>query len=53
MVKLKNTSEKVVLVTGATSGIGLEIAKEFIRRKLITIVTGRNYKLLKKHFKKV
>jgi len=43
----KRLSEKIAIVTGGTSGLGLAIAKKFIGRSMITIVTGRNEKKLK------
>jgi len=40
-------SEKIAIVTGGTSGLGLAIAKKFIGQSMITIVTGRNERKLK------
>ncbi len=41
---LKN---KVVLITGATSGIGLEAARKFAEQKAKILITGRNIEKLK------
>ncbi|GAB4337716.1 MAG: 3-oxoacyl-[acyl-carrier-protein] reductase [Calditrichia bacterium] len=38
--------EKVVVVTGATRGIGAEIAREFARRGASVVISGRNTELL-------
>lgn len=43
-MKLKN---KKVLITGANRGIGLELAKEIVRKEGIVILTGRNKNQLK------
>ncbi|MBI9054379.1 MAG: SDR family NAD(P)-dependent oxidoreductase [Bacteroidales bacterium] len=37
-----NLSENTVLITGGSSGIGFEMAKEFLKRKNKVIITGRN-----------
>ena len=37
-----NLSENTILITGGSSGIGFEMAKEFIKRKNKVIITGRN-----------
>lgn len=43
-----NLSENTILITGGTSGIGFEMAKEFMKRNNKVIVTGRNEKKLQK-----
>ncbi len=43
----KRLSEKVAIVTGGTSGLGLAIAKKFIGRSMVTIITGRDERKLK------
>lgn len=37
---------KIVLITGGSSGIGLEIAKKFAQTRAMVIITGRNEKKL-------
>ena len=45
-----NLSENTVLITGGSSGIGFEIAKQFLQRDNKVIITGRNeQKLQKRH----
>lgn len=39
-----NLSGNTILITGGTSGIGFEMAKEFVKRNNKVIVTGRNEK---------
>ncbi len=41
-------SGNTILITGGASGIGYEMAKEFIKRKNTVIVTGRNEQKLQK-----
>lgn len=41
-MKLKPIDEQVVVVTGATSGIGLETALQFARRGAKLVLTGRS-----------
>ncbi|MCV9386865.1 SDR family oxidoreductase [Reichenbachiella ulvae] len=43
-----NLSENTILVTGGTSGIGYEMAKEFLKRDNKVIITGRNEQKLQK-----
>lgn len=37
-----------ILITGGTSGIGLESAKEFLKRSNTVIITGRDKKRLER-----
>ena len=46
----KNLKKKVALVTGASSGIGLEIAKFFLSKGYIVLPCARRLELLKKLF---
>ncbi|HEX9503304.1 MAG TPA: SDR family NAD(P)-dependent oxidoreductase, partial [Patescibacteria group bacterium] len=41
-------SRNTILITGGTSGIGYEMAKEFIKNGNTVIVTGRNEQKLQK-----
>ena len=41
-------SGNTILITGGTSGIGYEMAKEFIKNRNTVIVTGRNEQKLQK-----
>jgi uncharacterized oxidoreductase len=43
-----NLSGNTILITGGSSGIGLELAKELLKRNNKVIVTGRNAKKLQK-----
>lgn len=43
-----NLSGNTVLITGGSSGIGLEIAKQFLKRDNRVIITGRNEQKLQK-----
>ncbi len=43
-----NLSENTILITGGSSGIGFEMAKEFLKRNNKVIVTGRNAEKLQK-----
>ena len=40
MTEIKEPSNRVALITGSTSGIGLAIAKAFVKRGVNVIVTG-------------
>lgn len=42
-----NLKNKIVLITGSSRGIGLEIAKKFLEEKSIIIITSRSEKELK------
>lgn len=44
----KQFQGKTIFVTGGTSGIGLQIAKDFLSEGAIVIITGRNIEKLKK-----
>lgn len=43
-----NLSENTILITGGSSGIGFEMAKEFLKRKNKVIITGRNEQRLQR-----
>ena len=45
----KNSSQiqKVAIITGGTSGLGLAMAKKFVEKEILTIVTGRDEAKLK------
>jgi uncharacterized oxidoreductase len=43
-----NLSENTILITGGSSGIGLEMAKAFLKRNNKVIITGRNAEKLQK-----
>jgi len=43
-----NLNGNTILITGGTSGIGYEMAKEFIKQKNTVIITGRNEQKLQK-----
>ena len=43
-----NLSGNTILITGGSSGIGLEMAKNFLKRKNKIIITGRNEQKLQK-----
>src|SRR5258708_7811673 len=47
MKKENNRRQKVAIVTGGASGLGLAIAKKFVEQEILTIVTGRDDKKLK------
>ena len=38
-----NFNKKLVLITGSTKGIGLDIAKRFLGYKAKVIITGREF----------
>jgi len=46
--KTMKQSGNTILITGGTSGIGYEMAKEFIKNRNTVIVTGRNEQKLQK-----
>jgi NAD(P)-dependent dehydrogenase (short-subunit alcohol dehydrogenase family) len=41
-MKKDSHTQKIALVTGGTSGLGLAIAKKFVDQKILTIITGRD-----------
>jgi len=41
-------TENTILITGGTSGIGFEMAKEFLKLNNKVIITGRNEQKLQK-----
>jgi len=43
----KRVQQKIALITGGASGIGLAIAQKFISQGIRTIITGRDTKKLK------
>jgi uncharacterized oxidoreductase len=43
-----NLSENTILITGGSSGIGFEMAKEFLKRNNKVIITGRNEERLQR-----
>ena len=43
-----NLKNKKVLITGSTKGIGLEIARLFLKENSQVVLNGRNNKNLKK-----
>jgi uncharacterized oxidoreductase len=43
-----NLSENTILITGGSSGIGYEMAKEFLKKNNTVIITGRNEQKLQK-----
>jgi len=47
MEKSNSQTEKVAIITGGTSGLGLAMAKKFVENKILTIVTGRDEAKLK------
>jgi len=47
MEKTNSRFEKIAIVTGGTSGLGLAIAKKFVEKGILTIVTGRDESKLK------
>jgi NAD(P)-dependent dehydrogenase (short-subunit alcohol dehydrogenase family) len=46
MTTEKSITQKVAIVTGGASGLGLSIAERFIQEKIVTIVIGRNQEKL-------
>jgi short-subunit dehydrogenase involved in D-alanine esterification of teichoic acids len=47
-----NKGSKVYLITGATSGIGLDLAKKILMKKNYVICCGRSFKELDNFVKK-
>src|SRR6478736_10397408 len=45
----KNSSQiqRIAIITGGTSGLGLAMAKKFVEKEIFTIVTGRDDAKLK------
>jgi NAD(P)-dependent dehydrogenase (short-subunit alcohol dehydrogenase family) len=46
MTTEKSITQKVAIVTGGASGLGLSIAERFIQEKIVTVVIGRNQEKL-------
>ncbi|RUP47606.1 hypothetical protein BC936DRAFT_145540 [Jimgerdemannia flammicorona] len=46
-------SKKVVLITGATDGLGLEAAKKYLKAGFIVVITGRNKQKTQKAVKNI
>ena len=49
--KRKKFHDKVIVITGASSGLGLNIAKEFIKENVKISICARRLEKLKKNFK--
>ena len=49
--KRKKFYDKVIVITGASSGLGLNIAKEFIKENAKISICARRLEKLKKNFK--
>src|SRR6478609_3229185 len=47
MEKSTRQLQKVAIITGGTSGLGLAMAKKFVEKEIMTIVTGRDESKLK------
>jgi len=47
MEKSTGHLQKIAIITGGTSGLGLAMAKKFVQREILTIVTGRDESKLK------
>lgn len=47
MEKNNTQTQKVAIITGGTSGLGLAMAKKFVEKEILTIVTGRDDAKLK------
>ena len=43
-----NINDNTILITGGSSGIGFEMAKQFLKRNNKVIITGRNKQKLEK-----
>src|SRR5688572_21009387 len=46
MTTEKSITQKVAIVTGGASGLGLSIAERFVKEKITTIIIGRNQEKL-------
>ena len=42
MEKNNSQIQKIAIITGGTSGLGLAMAKKFVEKEILTIVTGRD-----------
>ena len=49
--KRKKFHDKVIVITGASSGLGLNIAKEFVKENAKISICARRLEKLKKNFK--
>ena len=52
-MKTKNSTQRIAIVTGGGSGIGLAIAEKFVQASILTIIIGRDQKKLNAAQKKL